>query len=168
MEAPVVEGSDISGKDESPDLSFSYVCCSPSESECLFIYSTTVSPWKDTHTGIDYRLSNSNHTDLWAGSSKDHSIKKKPAKEHPVVKKPTEATEEEHPAPIVKKPVAAREKHPSPTGEEHPAPAVKKLVAAGEEHHAGEEHPSPEVRKLVAARKEHPSPASAVKPAAAG
>ncbi|RRT65720.1 hypothetical protein B296_00000273 [Ensete ventricosum] len=88
-------------------------------------------------------------SDLWAGSSKEHSIRKKPAEEHPVVKKPTEATEEEHPTPVVKKPVAAREKHPSPAGEEHPAPAVKKLAAAGEDHHAGEEHPSPAVKKLV-------------------
>ncbi|RZR78349.1 hypothetical protein BHM03_00003651 [Ensete ventricosum] len=47
------------------------------------------------------------------------------------MKKSMEVVREEHPAPVVKKPTAAGEEHPSPTVN---APAVKKPTTVGEEH----------------------------------
>ncbi|RWV86355.1 hypothetical protein GW17_00051766 [Ensete ventricosum] len=72
-----------------------------------------------------------------------HPVGKKPAEEHPDVKKPAEVTGEGHPAHAVKKPVATGEEHLAPAilatdGEEHPsptinAPVVKKPTVVGED-----------------------------------
>ncbi|RZR83099.1 hypothetical protein BHM03_00009642 [Ensete ventricosum] len=98
-----MEVFDMLGKDESPDLSFSYSCHYPNESECSFIFSATVT----ISTGVSV-------LEIVPGSSKEHTAKKKPAKEHPTVK-PAKAAGEEHPSPVVNPHV------------------VKKLAAAGED-----------------------------------